>query len=403
MPPAGTGTSSLNGAGRSVSAPLSRRVVILVCDGLGVGAAPDAHAYGDAGSDTLGHVLDANPMALPNLDRLGLLCLAGRGHETGARARALELSAGKDTTTGHWEMMGLVTDRPFPLYPRGFPPEIVEPLEAHAGTKVLGNKAASGTEILRELGPEHLATGRPILYTSGDSVFQIAAHEDVWPPAKLWELCLFARGILTGEHRVGRVIARPFRGAPGGFTRTANRRDFTVPPTGETWLDRVVAAGRRVFGIGKIVDIFSGRGVPDSVHTGSDEEGLQQTIAALHDRRADCVFVNLVDFDSKYGHRNDPAGFARNLALLDAGIPAVLELLGPEDLFLLTADHGCETTDESTDHTRELVPVLAAGPAIRDDVDFGLRQGFMDVSATAGEWLGVPGPLGTSALSDLLR
>lgn len=374
-----------------------------MCDGLGVGAAPDAEAYGDSGSDTLGHVLERHPQPLPNLERLGLLSLVGRGRATGARSRALELSAGKDTTTGHWEMMGLVTDRPFPLYPQGFPPEIVEPVEAYAGKKVLGNRAASGTEILRELGSEHLASGRPILYTSGDSVFQIAAHEDLWPPEKLWDLCRYARGVLTGDHRVGRVIARPFLGAPGSFTRTANRRDFTVAPTGETWLDRLVAAGRRVFGIGKIADIFSGRGVSDSVHTGSDEEGLRQTRDALRERRADCVFVNLVDFDSKYGHRNDPAGFAKNLALLDAEVPALLDLLGPEDLLLLTADHGCETTDESTDHTRELVPLLAAGPAIRDDVDFGIRRGFVDVSATAGAWLGVPGPLGTSALPDLLR
>ena len=247
---------------------MTRRAVILVCDGLGVGAAPDAETYGDAGSDTLGHVLDRCPTALPNLERLGLLAVDGRGRQTGARGKAMELSAGKDTTTGHWEMMGLVVERPFPLYPGGFPPEIVGPFEEFAGKRVLGNRAASGTEILKELGPEHMATGRPILYTSGDSVFQVAAHEEIWPPEKLWELCRFARGILVGEHLVGRVIARPFLGTPGAFTRTANRRDFTVEPTGETWLDRLVAAGKSVFGVGKIVDIFSGRGITDSVHTG---------------------------------------------------------------------------------------------------------------------------------------
>ena len=379
-----------------------RRVVVLVCDGLGVGAAPDAAAYGDAGSDTLGHVLAAHPTPLPNLERLGLLALVNRGRAAGARGKALELSAGKDTTTGHWEMMGLVTERPFPLYPNGFPEEIVGPFERYAGKKVLGNRAASGTEILNELGAEHVATGRPILYTSGDSVFQVACHEEIWPPEKLWDLCRFARGLLTGEHNVGRVIARPFVGGPGKYVRTANRRDFTVAPTGETWLDRLVAAGQSVFGVGKIVDIFSGRGISDSVHTGSDAEGMRITTEALRERRADCIFTNLVDFDSKYGHRNDPAGFARNLASLDALLPDALAALGPDDLLFLTADHGCETTDASTDHTREFVPFLAAGPAVRSDADLGTRQGFCDLSATAGEWLGVPAPRGESALRLLL-
>jgi phosphopentomutase len=386
-----------------VNSPASRRVVIVVCDGLGVGAAPDAEAYGDAGSNTLGHVLAKHPTPLPNLERLGLLALSGIGTPRGASGKALELSAGKDTTTGHWEMMGLVTERPFPLYPHGFPEEIVRPFEEHAGKKVLGNKAASGTTILEELGAEHLATGRPILYTSGDSVFQVACHEEVWPPEKLWDLCRFARGILTGDHNVGRVIARPFVGRPGSFTRTANRRDFTVEPTGETWLDRLRAAGQRVFGVGKIVDIFSGRGITDSVHTGSDAEGMRVTIEALRDRRADCVFTNLVDFDSKYGHRNDPAGFAKNLASLDALLPGLEAQLAPEDLFLLTADHGCETTDESTDHTREYVPFLALGPAVAPQASLGVRRGFCDLAATAGDWLGVPAPRGESALGLLRR
>ncbi len=382
---------------------MTRRAVILVCDGLGVGAAPDAEIYGDAGSDTLGHVLDRCPTALPNLERLGLLAVDGRGRQTGARGKAMELSAGKDTTTGHWEMMGLVVERPFPLYPGGFPPEIVGPFEEFAGKRVLGNRAASGTEILKELGPEHMATGRPILYTSGDSVFQVAAHEEIWPPEKLWDLCRFARGILVGEHLVGRVIARPFLGTPGAFTRTANRRDFTVEPTGETWLDRLVAAGKSVFGVGKIVDIFSGRGITDSVHTASDSEGMRVTSEALRRRRADVVFTNLVDFDSKYGHRNDPAGYAKNLASLDSQLPDLLADLGPEDLLFVTADHGCETTDVSTDHTREFVPLLAAGGAVRPDVDLGVRRGFCDLAATAGEWLGVAAPRGESALAGLLR
>jgi phosphopentomutase len=384
---------------------VKRRVLILVCDGLGVGAAPDADSYGDAGSDTLGHVLDRSPTPLPNLDALGLLSLlepSRGGRRTGARGKAFELSAGKDTTTGHWEMMGLVVERPFPLYPDGFPDEIVRPFEAHVGKKVLGNVAASGTEIIRDLGEEHLATGRPILYTSGDSVFQLAVHEEVWAPERLWEVCRYARSLLTGEHAAGRVIARPFTGRPGAFVRTANRRDFTVAPTGETWLDRLVAAGRNVFGVGKIGDIFSGRGITSSVHTGSDAEGMHVTIEAMRTGDADLVYTNLVDFDSKYGHRNDPAGFAKNLAGLDALMPELLGALGKGDLFFLTADHGCETTDVSTDHTREHVPFLAAGPAVKRDVDLGVRSGFADLAATAGEWLGVPSPRGESALGMLL-
>jgi phosphopentomutase len=379
-----------------------RRVTIIVCDGLGVGAAPDAAAYGDEGSDTLGHVLERFPVPLPTLDRLGLTGLVGRGPIRGARGKMSELSAGKDTTTGHWEMAGLVVERPFPLYPHGFPPEIVRPFEELAGKRVLGNRAASGTVILEELGAEHLATGRPILYTSGDSVFQVACHEEIWPPEKLWDLCRFARGILTGEHNVGRVIARPFVGRPGSFQRTANRRDFAIEPIGETWLDRLAAAGRRVFAVGKIVDIFSGRGIADSVHTGSDAEGLRATAESLRSGDRDLVFTNLVDFDSKYGHRNDPSGFAKALTILDAGLAELLGALRPDDLLLLTADHGCETTDVSTDHTREYAPLVAAGPRVRADADLGVRRGFCDVSATAGEWLGVPGPRGVSALSALL-
>jgi phosphopentomutase len=383
-----------------------RRAVIVVCDGLGVGAAPEAPSYGDAGSDTLGHVLDRHPVPLPNLERLGLhslLAPSRGGSKTGARGRALPLSAGKDTTTGHWEMMGLVTEKPFPLYPKGFPPEVVRPFERHAGKKVLGNIPASGTEILEALGPEHLATGRPILYTSGDSVFQVACHEDLWPPETLWDLCRFARGILVGENRVGRVIARPFVGRPGAFTRTANRRDFSLAPPGETWLDRLAANEKRVFGVGKIVDIFSGRGVTDSARTASDAEGVRITAEALRTDRADCVFTNLVDFDSKYGHRNDAAGFARNLACLDAQVPELLAALGPQDLLFLTADHGCDATDASSDHTREYVPLLVSGRDVLEDVDLGVRRGFVDVSATAGEWLGIPGPRGVSALAELLR
>ena len=385
------------------------RACVIVLDAVGAGALPDAEDYGDEGSDTLGNVARAvGGLDLPSLEALGLgnvEPLDGCPPQPGAPAvagRLTERSKGKDTTTGHWELMGVVTPQPMPVYPHGFPHDVIDPFGHRTGRGVLGNRPASGTEIIRELGQEHLATGRLILYTSGDSVYQIAAHESIWPPERLWEVCRFARSFLTGKHSIGRVIARPFTGPPGAFVRTANRRDFTVEPAGETWLDRLVAAGKNVFGVGKIVDIFSGRGITSSLHTGSDAEGVRVSIEALRSGDADLVFTNLVDFDSKYGHRNDPAGFAKNLAGLDALVPEALAALGPDDLFVLTADHGCETTDVSTDHTREHVPFLAAGPAFRRDVDLGVRRGFCDLAATAGEWLGVASPRGESALSEIL-
>jgi phosphopentomutase len=371
----------------------------VVCDGLGVGEAPDAAAFGDLGSDTLGHVLASSDVRIPHLRALGLGNLpptfdgARNPRPDGAWGKMAEQSAGKDTATGHWEMAGLVTERPFRTYPEGFPAEAVNAFEERIGRKVLGNKAASGTEILKELGEEHLRTGRPILYTSGDSVFQVAAHEEVIPPEELYRICRVGYEVACLGYGVCRVIARPFVGRTSGdFKRTPNRRDFPVPPHGETLLDRMAARGLPVFGVGKIQDIFTGRGVSEAVHTRSDADGVDQTLAAMRELDLGLVFTNLVDFDTLYGHRNDVPGFAANLEALDARIPEMLAALRQDDVFVLTADHGCDPADVSTDHTREHVPLLVRGARVPPGVDLGARETFADMGATLAENFGV-GPL----------
>jgi phosphopentomutase len=387
---------------------MKRRAIVIVCDGLGVGAAPDAAAFGDAGTRTLQHVLRDGHPVIPRLTELGLLhtlyreAPAGLPVPSGAFGRLAEASAGKDSTTGHWELMGLTVPDAFPLYPNGFPPEVVEPFEKAVGKKVLHNLPASGTEVIQQFGEEHMRTGRPILYTSGDSVFQIAAHEDVVPVETLYRWCEIARRQLVGKHRVGRVIARPFVGTPGSFVRTHRRRDYAVPPDGPTLLDALKAGGRRVYGIGKIEDLFSGRGLTDAVHTESNRDGLEKTVAALS-RDDDFVFSNLVDFDTKFGHRNDPKGYARALEELDAFVPALLAGLREGDVLMFTADHGGDPSDVSTDHTREYVPMVAAGPRVRAGVDVGTRATFADLGATLAEHLGVPPLGGASFLSAILR
>jgi phosphopentomutase len=387
-----------------------RRAIVIVCDGLGVGEAPDAAAFGDQGSDTLGHVLASREVRIPNLQALGLGNLTptfdGARHPRpdGAWGKMAEKSAGKDTATGHWEMTGLVTRTPFKVYPRGFPPECVRPFEERIGRKVLGNKAASGTEILKELGEEHLRTGSPILYTSGDSVFQVAAHEELVPPEELYRICRIGYEIACLQFGVCRVIARPFVGRTRDtFTRTPNRRDFPVPPGGETLLDRLAAAKWPVFGVGKIEDIFTGRGVSGAVHTRSDADGVDQTLKAMAEIDRGLIFTNLVDFDTLYGHRNDVSGYAANLELLDARIPDLLGRLREDDVFLLTADHGCDPSDVSTDHTREHVPLLVRGARVRPGRALGVRSTFADLGATLADNFGV-GPLaaGTSLLAELL-
>jgi phosphopentomutase len=315
-----------------------------------------------------------------------------------------ERSAGKDTTTGHWEMMGLIVEDPFRTYPSGFPSELIAEYERRIGRRTLGNKPASGTVILDELGEEHMRTGSPIVYTSGDSVFQVAAHEEVIPPPELWRICSIARELMRGEHNVGRIIARPFVGpGRGEFKRTANRKDFSVRPTGETALERAQKNGRRVAGIGKIADIFDHVGIDEEIRSQSNSDGMATTLRLVAESDFDLIFTNLVDFDSKYGHRNDPTGYARALEQFDAELPPLVSALGPQDLLFLTADHGCDPTDQSTDHTREYVPLIVAGPGVHPG-PIGTRETFADLGATVLQHLGldqVPLP-GKSALSQII-
>jgi phosphopentomutase len=387
-----------------------RKVVVLVCDSLGVGEAPDAAAYGDQGADTIGHAAAAvGGLALPTLGAWGvgrLTAIAGVPAVDPAAAvvaRMAERSAGKDTTTGHWEMMGVVLDAPFPTYPDGFPAEVIDAFSAAIGRGVLGNKPASGTEIIKELGTEHLASGKPIVYTSADSVFQIATHKRVVPLDQLYAWCERARALLRGEHAVGRVIARPFDGEPGSFFRTKERRDYALPPAGPTVLEALEKAGVRTLGVGKIEDIFSRRGLSGSDHTGDNETSLDATVAFL--RQADgptLVFANLVDFDMVYGHRRDATGYAHCLERLDARLPEVVAELGEDDWLFLTADHGCDPTAPGTDHTRELTPMVAFSPGGTAGRRLADRDTFADLGATVAELFGVdpPGP-GRSFAVDL--
>jgi phosphopentomutase len=369
------------------------RVVVVVCDSWGVGDAPDEDAYDDSGSNTLGNTARAvGGIEAPNLAALGLGTLTAiegvqpRAEAGTAHGRATERSAGKDTTTGHWEMMGIRLDRPFPLYPDGFPPEIVEPFERGIGRSILGNEPASGTEIIARLGEEHLRTGRPIVYTSGDSVFQIATHVDVVDLATLYEWCRVARRLLTAPHDVGRVIARPFDGPPGAFVRRPERRDFSVPPPGPTVLDRLQDAGVAVYAVGKIQDIFSGQGIREARYSSSNDDGVDLTIGFARRPGPSLVFANLVDFDSKYGHRNDPAGYAVCVQALDRRLPELVEALDG-GVLLLTGDHGCDPTTPSTDHSRERTPLLAAG--LRGGPhDLGTRGSFGDLGRTVADLLG---------------
>jgi phosphopentomutase len=372
------------------SVPRPRKVVVIVCDSLGIGAAPDAADYGDAGSNTLAHTAAAvGGLRLPNLGAWGIGRLTDvegvppAELATGVVARMAERSAGKDTTTGHWEMMGVVLAEPFPTYPHGFPPEVIDPFSEAIGMPVLGNVPASGTEIIKQLGEEHLATGRPIVYTSADSVFQIATHKRVVPLERLYEWCEIARRQLTGPHAVGRVIARPFDGEPGSFFRTKERRDYALPPAGPTVLEAVEKAGVRTLGVGKIEDIFSGRGLVGSDHTGDNQASLDATMRFLREAEAPTfVFTNLVDFDMVYGHRRDAPGYARCLEELDARLPEVVAQLGEHDWLFLTADHGCDPTAPGTDHTREFVPMVAFSPGGTSAAHLPDRPTFADLGAT---------------------
>ncbi len=373
---------------------MDRRVILIILDSVGVGSAPDSHCFGDQGCNTLAHTADAvGGLNLPNLGRLGLgniipiQGVAPVSQPLAAYGRMQEKSPGKDTTTGHWEMMGLVLEQGFPTYPHGFPVEVIAEFERLIGRKTLGNKVASGTVIIEELGREHLQTGYPIVYTSADSVFQIAAHEEIIPLDLLYQMCQTAREMLTGEHAVGRVIARPFVGEPGSFTRTAHRHDYSLEPP-EHILDHLIADGCRVVGIGKIKDIFAGRGVTDSSPTSGNQEGVDKILIALQDGSRGLIFANLVDFDQLYGHRNDPAGYAQALEDFDRRLSEIIGVMSQEDLLIITADHGCDPTTPGTDHTREYVPLLVYGADIRP-ADLGTRSTFADVGQSVADHLGV--------------
>ena len=357
------------------------RILVCVLDGVGAGALPDAAAYGDEGANTLQHVVQATGVALPNLAGLGLGEIIGVAdgapRPEATYGRLLARGAGKDTTSGHWEMMGCVLDHPFPTYPHGFPAAVIGPFEEAIGRRVLANRPASGTEIIADLGEEHVRTGRPIVYTSADSVFQIACHEDVVPVAQLYDWCQTARQILSGPHAVGRVIARPFTGRPGAFRRTARRRDFSLAPLGPTYLDLLSAEGLPVIGVGKIGEIFAQRGVSVDDHTTDNATGLAACVRHLRELEAGLLFANLVDFDMVWGHRNDVAGFASGLQKVDAAVPALVAALRPRDVLLFCADHGVDPTTAGTDHSREYSPLMALGLA-------GGRYdgGLADVGAT---------------------
>ena len=368
---------------------------------------PDAAAYGDAGSDTLGHIAACRSLHLPNLAAMGLGNLkhldgiAPVEHPTAAYGRCALASPGKDTTTGHWEMAGIHLERPFPLFPYGFPPEVMDPFERRTGRAALGNKAASGTEILKELGAGHLRTGSPIVYTSADSVFQIAAYEDVIPLWELYRMCEIARDILRGPYEVGRVIARPFVGVPGDFQRTANRKDYAVPPPKGMLLDKLSEAHVPVYSVGKIFDVFLGRGIGDHVKAKNNTDGMQKTSEALDETAQGLIFTNLVDFDQNYGHRNDVEGYANALEEFDRWLPSLTAPMKETDLLIVTADHGCDPTTSSTDHSREYVPLLAWTPARSQGADLGTRATLSDVGQTVAANFGTQIAKGTSFLSQL--
>jgi len=372
-----------------------QKVILIVLDSVGVGELPDAAKYGDEGSNTLGNVAKAvGGLSLPNMQKMGIgniIDIEGVPavkEPTAAYGKAAEKSAGKDTTTGHWELAGVILERPFPVYPDGFPPELIEEFEKRIGRKVLGNKVASGTEIIKELGDEHVKTGRPIVYTSADSVFQIAAHEEVIPVKQLYDICKIAREILRGEHGVARVIARPFVGKSGEYLRTYNRADFSLKPPHDTLLDKVVRAGMEVIGVGKIWDIFAGQGITKAMHTEGNMDGVDKTLEAIDMIQKGLVFSNLVDYDMLYGHRNDPVGYAKALEEFDGRLPEILEKLGDNDVLIITADHGCDPTTVSTDHSREYVPVLVYGDRIKAGVKLGTLSSFSDIGQTVTDVLG---------------
>lgn len=388
-----------------------KRVFLIVLDSFGIGAAPDAAEYGDQGSNTLAACFRSGFLEVPNLKKLGLfnidgvICGTKESAPTGAFGRCREVSMGKDTTTGHWEIAGLVSQRAMPTYPHGFPEEIIREYERLTGRKVLCNRPYSGTDVIRDYGEQAQKNGGLIVYTSADSVFQVAAHEETVPVEELYRCCRLARKLMTGEHGVGRIIARPFVGEPGSYVRTSNRHDFSLDPPGDTLLDRISAQpGLSMLSVGKIMDIFAGRGVTEAYRTENNAEGIERAVELTRKDFNGLCFVNLVDFDMIYGHRNDAKGYAQALSYFDRQFPRLLEGLGPEDLLMITADHGCDPSTPSTDHSREYVPWLTAGNRVRKGKNLGTLPTFADISATILEYFRLP-PLawGKSRLADLLK
>jgi len=385
------------------------RAIVIVLDSVGIGELPDAALYEDQGSNTLGNIAAQAPLTIPTLAAMGLARLlplngiAPPASPTAAFGRMAERSAGKDSVTGHWELMGVVLDRPFPTFPSGFSPELIQAFEERIGRPSIGNVVASGTAVIDELGPRHMETGFPIVYTSADSVFQIAAHEAIVPVPKLYEWCDAAYDLAVRGLGLGRVIARPFIGLPGSFARTANRHDYAMAPIAETLLDRLVASGQQVTSVGKIADLFAGRGVSNAHPTKSDADGMDRIESLMTSQASGLIFANLVDFDTLYGHRNDTVGYGANLDRFDARLARLLPRLRPDDLLVITADHGNDPTTPSTDHSREHVPVLLQGAHVRPGVDLGTRTTFADLGQTLADVFGV-GPLthGTSFLSDIM-
>ncbi|MBI3263939.1 MAG: phosphopentomutase [Acidobacteria bacterium] len=388
--------------------PGFQRAIVVVLDSVGIGELPDAAAYGDEGSNTVGNIARQVHLEIPTLRGLGLDRLVDLDgtpplqRPQASFGRMAEASSGKDSVTGHWELMGIVLDRAFPVFPQGFPPGVVREFEARIGRGALGNRVASGTQIIDDLGEEHVRTGAPVVYTSADSVFQIAAHEQIVPLPELYRFCDAAFDIVCRGMGVGRVIARPFVGQAGSFKRTANRRDFALPPPRDTLLDVLKAAGIEVVTIGKIDDLFAGRGMTHAIHTSSDDDGVDQIEQAMATTRRGLIFANLVDFDTAYGHRNDVAGYAANLERFDRRLARLLPRLRPDDLLIVTADHGNDPTTPSTDHSREYVPLLVTGPLVRAAQDLGTRRTFADVGQTLAAMFGVEAlQNGTSFLSQI--
>ncbi len=373
----------------------SNRVILIVLDSVGIGYLPDAHLYGDEGSNTLGHIVEKYPaMHIPNMISLGLgnidpsNLLPKVENPLAAYGKAMEQSAGKDTTTGHWEIAGTILEKPFPTFLDGFPTSFMADFEAAIGSKTIGNYAASGTAIIDDLGDEHVRTGFPIVYTSADSVFQIAMHEAVIPIEKQYEICQIARDMLTGDYEVGRVIARPFVGTSGQYTRTSRRKDFaTMPP--DNVLDAINKQGKEVLGIGKIYDIFAGKGITRSIKTANNQEGIEATISAIENDEASLIFTNLVDFDMHFGHRRDVVGYAKCLEEFDAKLPEIMSKMKKEDILIITADHGNDPTWTGTDHTREYIPILIFGQNVPKAYNFGVRNSFVDIAATVADALGM--------------